>query len=269
VTIDDLGRSAATAARHKAAQEVEPAMMLRQLHRTHRTRNMLAVGSAVAVAALAAVLVVRGVLPSGGATSPGGTVPTGAPTATCPDGVTCLGGDRYRVDLPVPLTIAVPTNFQGAFNRIGTDAVEDYRSDVDGSGITIMENAQGMLDDRTGRPDPSAGTTATSMATWFTKRPFLVRPTMQATTVNGRHAWLVTGGVKAGVPLLVTKAGALAAPVFRDSIATTAVGPYLHGFYVLVDTPGAGVTVIWVWTTGPVADVNLDSTNYLDGLTFG
>jgi len=265
MTIDDLGRSAATAARAQATREVDPTMMLRQLHRTRRTRTALTVAAVVAVLAVGGVVVARAIAPSTTAL-PGSRPST---SQTCPPFLTCLADGRYRVDLPVPVTLTVPSNYYGSLQLFAPDSVEDYRSDVDSAGMTVMEDAHGVLDDASFTADPSSGTTAESMATWFTHRPFLQHPTMQQVTVDGRTGWLVTGSLKPGAPLTATKNGSPAAPTFRDGGATAGLGQQLPGEYVLLDTPGAGVTVIWFWAVSPTADRLVGATTYLDGLAFG
>ena len=112
MTIEDLGRSAADAARRKAVQEVDPAMMLQRLHRSSTTRTVLTA---------AAVVVALGGGGRGRLRTSRGTrassSPAAGPTAcrrpsraracTAP-GVTCLGADRFRTDLVVPVTLTAP-----------------------------------------------------------------------------------------------------------------------------------------------------------------
>jgi hypothetical protein len=268
MTIDDLGRAAGTAARRKASQEVEPAMMLQQLRRTHRTRNILAAAASVVVVALAALVLVRLVAPDTRSQPPGTHSPT--PSATCPEGVTCLGGGLYRLKLPVPVTLTVPSNYNGDLTQLSPDAFEDYRNDTsDAGGITIMENATAASNDVSYSQDTSGGSTADSMATWFTHRPFLANATKTPIVVDGKHGWLLTGAVRAGAALGAEKNHEPAAPTFRTSVATSAVTERLHGQYVLLDTPGAGVTVIWIWTYDPSGSALENGKSYLDRLTFG
>jgi hypothetical protein len=268
VTIDDLGRAAATAARRKASQEVEPAMMLRQLRRTHRTRNVLAVAGVLVAVAAAAVVVVHAVAPTPRLQP--GQPPSPSASASCPEGLTCLGAGRYRLHLPVPVTLTEPSTFEG-LTQLGPESFEDYRNDVaKASGVTIMENALPASNDPEWPSDPSGGTTAQSMATWFVHRPFLQRAAMQPVTVGGKSGWLLTAGVRPGVPLKAAKSGEPCGPLFRAGAGTTAgITATLQGEYVVLDTPGAGVTVIWFWTYDSDKGVLLDSTAYLDHLTFG
>jgi hypothetical protein len=268
MTIDDLGRAAGTAARSKASQEVEPAMMLRELRHTHRTRNVLALSVGVVALAVAALLVLH-VVSTPSALQPAGT-PKSSARASCPDGATCLAGGLYRLNMSVPVTVTVPSNYNGSLRQLGPDSFEDYRNDTnESSGMTIMENATAAANDATWSEDPAGGTTAASMATWFTQRPFLQRATKQQITVAGLHGWLLTGSVRPGATLLGDKNGELAGPTFRCLGATAGITKKLQGEYVVLDTPGAGVTVIWFWTYEPDKGVLLDSTSYLDHMTIG
>jgi hypothetical protein len=268
MTIDGLGRAAGSAARRKASLEVEPAMMLRQLRRTHRTRNVLAVSAGVVVVAVAALLLLN-VLDTPRALQPGSTH-TPTPSADCPEGVTCLGDGQYRLNMDVPVTVTVPQNYNGDLRQLGPDAFEDYRNDTnEGSGMTIMENATAAANDATWSEDPSGGTTADSMATWFTQRPFLQHASKQPITVAGYHGWLLTGSVRPGAVLRADKAGHLTGPTFRCLGATAGIAQQLPGEYVVLDTPDAGVTVIWFWTGESDPNVLADSTSYLDHMTFG
>ena len=270
MTIDSLGRASALAARHKATREVDPTMMLEKLHHTHRTRTVTMAAAGAAAAVVGIVLVVHVVSSPTASQVPGApstSVPSDSP---CGPTVQCLGGNRYRVtDMPVPVTVDLPGNFQGAFKRLGATTLEDYRSDVGDSGVTVFENAVPVKNDAGWTRDPAAGTTAQSMATWLSQRPFLVHATMTQTTVGGRTAWLVTGDLKNGAPLLTVKDGNAAAPTFAAQPATAGYSPTLTGEYTLVDVPGAGVTVIWSWASPQTKGNLTESRTYVQGLSFG
>lgn len=270
MTIDSLGRASALAARRKATQEVDPTMMLEKLRHTHRTRTvtMTVVGAAAAVVGI--VLVVHGVsspTTSQAPVAPSTSLPSDSP---CSATVQCLGGSHYRVtDMPVPVTVDLPGNFQGAFHRFGAAMLEDYRADVEYTGVTVFENAVPVGNDASWTRDPTAGTTAQSMATWLSRRPFLTHTTMTQTTIGGRTAWLVTGDLKNGAPLLTVKDGNAAAPTFAVPGATAGYTSTLTGEYTLVDVPGAGVTVIWSWTPPQTKGNLTESRAYANGLSFG
>ncbi|MEO8329156.1 MAG: hypothetical protein ABI586_04035, partial [Candidatus Nanopelagicales bacterium] len=189
----------------------------------------------------------------------------------CGPTVQCLSGNHYRVtDMPVPVTVDLPDNFQGAFSRFGAATLEDYRVDVGETGVTVFEDAVPVRNDGSWTRAPAAGTTAHSMATWLSHRPFLTHTKVTETTIGGRTAWLVTGDLKDGAPLLAVKDGYAAAPTFAGSPpATAGYSPTLTGEYTLVDLRGAGVTVIWSWTP-PQTKGNLnESRAYTQGLSFG
>jgi hypothetical protein len=270
MTVDARGSAAALAARRQAAQTVDPTAKLGELHRTRRTRTLTRSVLATAAAVIGVVLVVHSVTPQASTQAPAAPGPSASTSSACSPTVQCLGGGRYRVtDLPVPVTVLLPSNFQGDFVPLGGATVEDYRTDVDATGVTVFENAVPVTNDDSWSRDPSAGTTAHSMATWLSKRPFLTGTTVTHTTVGGLSAWLVTADLKDGAPLLAEKMNAPAGPTFADGPATAAFSPQLTGDYTLVDVPGAGVTVIWSWGP-PQTKGNLgDNQAYVDGLTFG
>lgn len=272
MSIDSLGRESALAARSKATQEVDTVMMLERLQHTHRNRRIATAVLGTAAAATAIVLVVHGVVTSTDSSfRPGGVVVSRSPhaSASCPQDTTCLGGAHYRVALPAPVTVDLPDSFEGAFARFGVGTVEDYRSDVVGTGVTVMENARPLKADATWSVDPTVGTTARAMATWLVHRPFLVHARMTPTTVGGRAAWVVTGDLKPGALLPAAKADGAAVPTFGNDAATSAYGVRLAGEYTLLDVPGAGVTVIWSWTS-PGTRAALDGNRaYVEGLSFG
>jgi hypothetical protein len=270
MTIDSLGRASALAARRKATQEVDPTMMLEKLHHTHRTRTVIMTVAGAAAAVVGIVLVVHGVSSPSASQAPVAPSTSWPSESPCSATVQCLGGNRYRVtDMPVPVTVRLPGNFQGVFKRLGAATLEDYRADVETTGVTVFENAVPVKNDASWTRDPAAGATAQSMATWLSRRPFLTHATMTQTTIGGRTAWLVTGDLKDGAPLLAVKDGNAAAPTFADSPATAAYSPTLTGEYTLVDVPGAGVTVIWSWAPAQIKGNLTESLAYANGLSFG
>jgi hypothetical protein len=274
MTIESLGRSAADAARRKAAREVDPTLMLRRMHRTHRARVAGAAAAAAVVVALGA-LAVRQLGP--GTTDrqvPGGTPsPSARGSDACQNpGITCLGGGRLRAALPVPVTLAQPDGFDATqtWHLIGRDSVEGYRLDVDNTGVTVMEGAVPVRDDGTWTRDPAAGTTATSVAQWLANRPFLQNAQLIQTVVGGLPAWRVTGSLRPGAPLPASKSPFAVAPTFRADEATAGYATNLTGDYTVLDVPGAGLTVIWSWTTSPGdPTVVQGSQSTVDALSFG
>ena len=129
----------------------------------------------------------------------------------------------------------------------GASTVEDYRTDVDKVGITIVEGARAVTYDDTWEADPSAGTDAPSVARWLADRPFFSDAVTTRITVGGLPAWRVTPTMRPGADLPVSK-GVPAAPTFAGNGASMGSGPDLDGEYVILDVPGAGLTVIWTWS---------------------
>jgi hypothetical protein len=268
MSIDDLGRAAATDARRRAAREVDPTTMLERLHHSNRSRTVGWIVTAVAIVTVGAVaLIDGGGLSAGNQTGGSATRPSSTNSACTDTRVTCLGGDRYLVALPVPVTVTLPANFQGSFTFSGTRILEDYRTDADGTGVTVMENATPVKDNEAWVIDPSAGTTAESMARWLSKRPFLIHATIIQTEVGGRTAWHVSADLKPGAATPAFKYTGTVAPTFFDSPGSAGYGAGLTGNYTLLDTPGAGVTVIWSWAGSD--QLLAGNQTYVNGLSFG
>jgi hypothetical protein len=273
MSIEELGRSAADAALRKATQEVDPTMMLQRLHRTSAARTVLT-AAAVVVALVVAVVVVHGVAwPT--SEQPGGrpsTVPSSVGTPACAyPGITCLGGGRFRAALPVPVTLTAPADFDaaGSWHLIGTRSAEGYRSDVDGAGVTVMEGAVPVRNDSSWTRDPAAGSTAASVAQWLADRPFLQNASVVKTRVGLLEAWRVTASLRPGAPLTASKDQFTVGPTFKNDGSTAGFATNLTGDYTVLDVPGAGLTVIWSWTTQPGDRSILDaSQDAVDGLAF-
>ncbi|MDP9241489.1 MAG: hypothetical protein M3O55_12780 [Actinomycetota bacterium] len=145
------------------------------------------------------------------------------------------------------------------------------------SGVSVLENARAVRNDASWSRDPAAGTTAFSMATWLSNRPFLAGAKVTRTMVDGRPAWRVSAGLKPGAQLAVVKLGeGDVAPTFTEDNKTTdsnrttmAYNRTLTGDYTLVDVPGAGVTVIWSWTVGHPRATLAGNQAFVNGLSFG
>lgn len=275
MTIDARGRAATADLRRATTQEVDPMTMLTKLERTSRARTRNSV-----VAALAAVVVVvAGVIfmahspqPSQ-PISPAGTNPSSSRvTDNCPGGpITCLGGNRYRVALVVPLTVTVPPNFQGQLTNFGTNStsLEDYRNDTGrNTGVTVLENAVPVKNDASWTRDTAAGTSALSVADWLAHRPFAFPTRVTTTTVGGRVAYQVSLVLKPGAPLVALHGSDRSAPTFAGQNTEMAAWGQLQGRYTLLDVPGAGVTVIWSWTYDK-ATVLAGNQAFVHGLSFG
>lgn len=265
MTVDELGQAAATAARRDAAS-LDPDLMLRRLHRK-RHRQQVASFAGVAVVLTMVGIGVTEVVRLANPTPPASP----APTVTAPvdercnnDTIRCVGEGQMRISLRVPVTLTVPVTFGDVAVLSGT-SVESYRTDVQSSGVTVLEDAIPVRNDDTWTRDPTAGTTAASMATWLSKRPFLTGAKVTPTTVGGRPAWRVSAGLKRNAPLRAEKeAEGAVAPTFTAGRTTmglfgTTMGynRTLLGEYTLLDIPGAGVTVVWSWTlNGPTDQLN-------------
>ena len=272
MSIDELGRAAAAEARASATAAVDTGTTLVRLHRMRRRRTA---GSIIGALAVVAAVVVGGVLIGRNSHAESGPRPaTQNPPSRgiCANPeVRCLAADTFRfADLPVPITLRLPGNFQRQFST-GTDGIEGYRSDIDTTGVTVTEHARPTkYGPASWTRDPAAGNTAASMARWLSERPFLIHTTRTQTTVDGRPAWHVTGELKPGAALPAPKENGDVAPTFgrahNDSMGYRAD---LTGQYTLLDLPGAGVTVIWSWTLNHPDRVLAGNQAFIDGLSFG
>ena len=273
MTIDELAHAAATDARRHAGRDIDPSNALRQLHRARHRRSVATALSVVVVGALA--VVAGGAVVAHQRTGAVVVPPLASLTpSTDPQcsvtGITCLGPGLYRLALPVPVTVAVPPSFEGATIALGDDAAEDYRNDVTGhTGVTVFEKAVPVRYDNTWSRDATAGTTARSMTTWLSKRPFLTHTSITPTSVGGRPAWRVAADLKPGVDLPASKNNESAAPTFGGAVWNAAYTPSLRGSYTLLDVPGAGVVVIWSWTLDKDPQALVGNQEFIDGLTFG
>jgi hypothetical protein len=273
MTIDDLARAAASDVRRAAAADVDADLMLQALHRRRRSQN--AVSVVAAAAACISIVLVGAVVVMHQQVQHQVSAPTVTATPTnddpCADaGVTCLGGNRFRVALPVPVTLSMPADF-GDLSHVTPSTLEVYRNDVGSTGVSVVENAWPVKNDASWLRDSAAGRTAASMATWLSKRPFLVGATVTPTTVGGREAWRVSGRLRHGAALRAEKGdNGPVAPTFgnRENIEM-GYNQTLVGDYTLLDVPRAGVTVIWSWTLDHPRTELRDNQALVDSLTFG
>jgi hypothetical protein len=258
VNIDELARSAATAARSIAADSIDSTAMLARLHRTRRNRSVASIVTIVVIAVAAAIgaLVAR--------TSGGDNSAPAVSAHTRP----CARAACHHVVLTVPVTFTLPRNFQPGFEQQSLDGVEVYRADVETTGVSVAENAIPVRDDYSWARDPAAGTTAKSVAIWLSKRPFLQHTAVIATQVGGLPAWRVSGQLKPGARLRAHKNYEPVAPTFIDGAAQMAYSPSLLGEYTLVDVPGAGITVIWSWSLNHGQKALAGNQAFIDTLAF-
>jgi hypothetical protein len=224
---------------------------LAELKEQARTRRR---ASAVLTAAAVAVVMVAGTWLVATQTGASNAPPPAAPPSVeteqglCGSGVTCLGNDRYRVDLAVPVSLTLTRDFVEELTFYPGDMTLDTYRKAGDAGVAVLEHAVPVKYDGSWTRDPKAGRTAESVARWLSRRPFLEDTTLTRTTLDGLPAWHVTGSLKPGARLPAIKAGN-AAPTFRTAgSGQAAYGRSLSGEYTLVDVPGAGLTVVWSWT---------------------
>ena len=270
MTLDARGRAATTDLRRATTQRVDPMIMLNELERNSRAKtrkNVIAAVAAAAALIAGGLFVARAV---GGTTEqrPAGGQPSTHASPSCAGGptVTCVGANRYRVALTVPVTVTVPANFQPGLQVFNATTIEDYQTgDIANTGVTVQEDAVPTRNDASETRDPAAGTTALSMASWLAHRPFAVPTTVVRTTVQGRPAYQVDIVLKKGAPLLGMHNTDPAAPTFGTGMAAWST---LKARYTLMDVPGAGVAVIWSWTFDRSAVLDGNQA-FVDSVTFG
>jgi hypothetical protein len=252
--------------RRVSAQHADPSAMLLELRRTRRNRTIARIATAVVVvgAAAGATVAVSG---SGEqhANRPGHS--TAVHRTSDRPTVVHLGGNRYRITLPVPVTLRVPANFGRGFNLTRT-AFDAYRSDVDQTGVSILEHAIPVKNAPLWVRDPSAGTTAASVARWLSHRPFLTHTEVTRGRVDGHDAWRVTGALKPGARLRAHKTLLPTAPVFRGVAPRIGYQAGVRSQFTLLDLPRVGLTVIWSWTYERPQTLQANA-GFISGISFG
>ena len=259
MNIDELARSAAADARGVAAGAVDAPSMLARLYRTRRNRSIASIVTIVIVA-LSAVIGTLVARAGSNTAAPPATSPHACTSANCPK--------VHHVVLTTPVTFTLPHAFQNGFQQLSLDVVEVYRGDIGTTGVTVVEHATPVMNDYSWARDPAAGSTAKSVATWLSQRPFLEHTAVVATRVGGLPAWRVSGQLKPHARLHAHKSGLPVAPTFANSGVHLAYSASLIGDYTLVDVPGAGLTVIWSWSVNHGPNALIGNQAFVDRLHF-
>lgn len=246
-------------------------------------RQRARVGStAVVCAALLSVGLLSATRITAATEAPPASVPT--PTASATFGLACqfpgiscsAGRIRASGDLLVPLSF-VPTAGLNTDDIAPGGTSLTVRRTQGGrvSGITVLERPVAVdgVNDR----DVVAllGADAATTASWLATRPFALPTAAQPTEVGGLPAYRVDLTLRPGADLPSFALGHAAGVTFvtvgdagRD--ATTAVSQELsHTTYYLVDLPGHGLVVTWVWSIGGSADDVASMGELVRSLRFG
>ena len=276
MSIDARGRAAADELKSVMARGgvVGSVDEIRSTSRRRRARRSVVGASlTVALVALTGVLVAVN-WPQSSSTSPastGGQSPSPTPSlnsALCEDpAVVCDGRTVSVSSLPASVTVTLPTGFPA--DNVSFDA-SMVQAAIHFHGVTVFEHVRPMQWQRYSSVDPTAGSTAQSMATWLAHRPFVQPTEVRPVTIGGRHGYLVDVALRPGADLPATKAGHPAGITFTAGHGSAAVSAQLkRARYVLIDVPGAGVAVIWSWTYGgPVSDLEVNQP-LADSVRFG
>ena len=179
-------------------------------------------------------------------------------------GVTCSDGRIRAAGL-----LALPVSF-APLPGMNTDDISPGGSTLElrrttagrTSGVTVFERPVAV----DGSPDRVVrsldGTDAAKAGVWLATRPFVRPTTPQVTEVGGLRAYRVDVSLRSGAVLPSFAHGSSAALTFITAGGfgtgtTAAVAPELRDTtYYLVDVPGHGLLVIWVWSVdGSAQDV--------------
>ncbi len=261
MNLDQLGRQAGAELRRVSPGEATDGWGLDELRhrdlRKRRTTSVLAVAVAVVVVALT-WRAVASVGPPG--LIPAGPRPAAIPTPTSlvsPDPVACdrvqqcLGGDSFRLNLPVPVSYTLPPTEWTLTSYTATTA--DFYSGNFGYGLSVMENPTPAMNSRNAQADPGVRTSAEPLARWLASRPYLVSSPVTATTLSGLRAWQVDVRMKPGQPTVAhcgyDASDACVPLMLMDITGLRTVGIWGDGQirWTFVDLPGGGTTALWTW----------------------
>ena len=279
MSIDARGRLAVTELREAAEHQSVPT--LSDIARAGARRRQRRAG---AVAAVCAGLLLAGIAVSGRLTASPDLRPVTPPTpspsfglACRAPGISCADG-RLRVFdvLPVPISFIpiggvntddiTPANATLQINRnVGTRS----------SGVIVFEHPT-PIDPRTSAPAAGlAGSGAADAAAWLAGLPFVAPTTVRSVVVGGHAGYRVDVTLREGATLTAFKAGQAAQFTFVTGHTSgldwsAAVSASLRSStYYLVDVPGHGLVVLWVWTwQGSASDVDA-LTPLIDSIQFG
>lgn len=255
---DEIAAAAASHA-HVSTAQVDAHASFPSFRRTieRRRRSRVLVGVVAAALAVAAILWAVQVP----------EVRRAEPVHPSPARTESVGIEGGRVELLVPVTYPACRLLDQ--REPVSDGVARFDRGDDG-GVSIFENAIPVRD-RAGHRDPTAGTSARTMARWLAERPFLIDTRIVRVSVGGRPGWRVESNLPqnlAGYP--GARRRDAVAPVIRSGHAFAQYGPAM-GDMTFVDVPGAGVVAIWTWTN--FGDLRLATEPgiraFVAGLRFG
>lgn len=223
--------------------------------RRGRARRRLRVGS---VAAVTAAVLAGGLMVSTRTTTQPLPSPVVTPTASPTFGMGCqmpavsCSDGRISVGLPIPMSFAPVA-------RLDTDNI--------GIGVSNFQVRLAGRPSWTGMdvyvaPSPVDGTRdrpvaallhadAHQVAEWLSTRPFLARTVPRPTALGGLVAWRVTATLDTNATLPTVMYDQPAAMTFNsgngDGAESAASEQLRTTYYYLLDVPGRGLVVVWVW----------------------
>lgn len=175
-------------------------------------------------------------------------------------GVTC-SADRISVGAP----LAFPVSF-APIPGLDTDNLSPGRNNLEVrtspesslplAGMAILEQPTPVDGGRESYVPELAGANAQRVALWLSERAFLRPTTPSRVDVGGHEAWRVVATLRDGADLpsfYGTNRAALTFVADRGEgvAAASAVEPELRtAYYYVLDLPGRGLVVVWIWTRG-------------------
>ena len=276
MTLDSAGRSAAAALHQAIRQDLEVHAMLDQLQHDSRRTKSIEVAALIGAAALLVALGWVYLGPGDEATTiPGGTVfgasATAVDLAACggvQDPCAAVAAGSYLLPLEVPFTATLPAGVDIKGQIESTDRGR-VALDVDvvsstGAGLSVVMDPEGSKPVEGRNPDPTAGTTAESMATWLASQAYLDPTAAVTTTVSGLPAWQVDVRLRDDAPATSTCQPSIGEciPMVLLPFGTNATG-IAHGQVGrMIFVQAAADRVIWVYSW----DGGGDSANDLNAV---
>jgi len=281
MSIDARSRVAVAELREAAERQRVPAVSDIARAGARRRRRRAGAATTVVVGLLIVAVVgsgrfmaspdVRPVTPPTPTPSPSFGLACRAPGISCADG-------RLRVFdvLPVPISF-VPIGGVNTDDITPANATLQINRNIGSrsSGVIVFEHPT-AIDPSTGAPATAlAGSGAAGAAAWLAGLPFVAPTTVRSVVVGGHAGYRVDVALREGATLSAFKAGQAAQFTFVTGHASgldwsAAVSESLRSStYYLVDVPGHGLVVMWVWAwQGTASDVDA-LTPLIDSIQFG
>ncbi len=248
--------------------------MLDQLQHDSRRTKTIEVAALVGVAALLAGLAFVYFRPGDEATTiPGGQLGASAiavnldDCGSVPDPCSSVAAGSYLLPLEVPFTVTLPSgmDIKGQVERtdrgrVGLDV--DVVSST-GPGLSVVMDPEGSKPVEGRKPDPAAGSTAQSIATWLADRPYLETTSVVTTTVSGLPAWQVDVRLRDSATATATCQPSIADCIpmvlLPFGVNATGIGHAQVGRMIFVQASADRVVWVYAWDGGGDSADDLDA----------